>query len=474
MTAPNMIYIVADQWRGDCLGLNRNHHPVMTPHLNQLACEGTNYRHAYADCPLCMPQRVTMLTGKTGSQSRCIKNFRADSAPVLDPGQTLPGRLTKEAGYQTKAIGKMHFEPSRARHGFEHVTLHPDDYLWWLEEQGQGGSFRNHGLGGNEVYPTESVNDQRFYHTTWMIDQAIRFLEQRDPANPFFLYIIFEAPHSPFDPPPPYDRMYDNFSIPAPVMGDWRESEYPVSFEAKRIASKYDFMQDEAIAEARRRYYGQMSHIDYQLGRLIGSLQKHKIYQETAIAFTSDHGECLGDHGVFAKHCFLESAARVPLILRLPASMREQVAPVDAATPVLTADLCPTFLRMAGLEPDPEAEGQSLLQASKREYIFGETPGSAMAVAKGFKYIYYPDGGVEQLFNIEEDSDDCVNLARSAQFEGIKSELKSALIQYLSKNQSPMVVDAALLERPVRLDVDALRRNNPHACRGPMHGGDGY
>ena len=471
---PNMIYIVADQWRGDCLGLYRNQHPVMTPHLNQLACEGVNYTRGYADCPLCMPQRATMLTGKTGSQTRCIKNFNTETAPTIDPQQTLPGRLTLEAGYQTKAIGKMHFAPHRTRHGFEHVSLHPDDYLWWLEEQGQGGSFRAHGLGGNEVYPTESVNDQRYYHTTWIVDQAIRFLEQRDPANPFFLFIVFEAPHSPFDPPPPYDRMYDNFSIPAPVEGDWCEHDYPASFRAKRTISKYDLMQPEAITEARRRYYGQMTHLDYQLGRLFGSLQTHKIYQETAIAFTSDHGECLGDHGVFAKHSFLESAARVPYILRLPNSLREQYPIQDAETPVLTADLCPTLLQLAGLQADASAEGQSLLEPSGREYIFGETPESAMVLGKGYKYIYYTTGDTEHLFHIDQDSNDQCNLAGQAEHAEIQSTLKNRLIAYLNKNESPMVNDGALVQNPVNYDAKELRRRNPLACRGPMHGGDGY
>lgn len=471
---PNMIYIVADQWRGDCLGVYKNRHPVMTPHLNQLACEGVNYRHAYADCPLCMPQRATMLTGKTGSQLRCIRNFSIDDAPTIHPSETLPGRLTREAGYQTKAIGKMHFAPHRARHGFEHVTLHPDDYLWWLEEQGQGGSFRAHGLGGNEVYPTQSINDQRYYHTTWIIDQAIRFLEQRDPNNPFFLYIIFEAPHSPFDPPPPYDRMYDNFTIPEPTEGNWREQEYPPVFEAKRIQAKYDFMQPEAIAESRRRYYGQMSHIDYQLGRLLGVVKKHQIDDDTAIAFTSDHGECLGDHGIFAKHCFLESAARVPLILRLPNNLRDQYTTAEGTTPVLTADLCPSFLQMAGLKPASGIEGQSLLQTIKRDFIFGETPESAMAIGYGYKYIYYPGDGIEQLFNIDADTDDKNNLVHAEQSQEIKAKLKTAMIEYLTQNESPMVANHALSKHPAQLDITRLRRNNPHACRGPMHGGDGY
>jgi len=469
---PHLIYIVADQWRGDCLGLYRNRHPVMTPHLNQLAGEGANHPRAYADCPLCMPQRVTMLTGRSGSQLRCVKNFNEETAPAFDPGQSLPGRLAREAGYQTKAIGKMHFAPPRARYGFEHVTLHPDDYLWWLEEQGLGGRFRNHGLGGNEVYPATATTDEPHYHSTWIVDQAIRYLEQRDPAQPFFLFLVFEAPHSPFDPPPPYDRMYDRFPIPDPVAGDWREDAYPAAFEARRLRSKCDYMQPEAIREARRRYYGQISQIDYQLGRFFGALKSRGLDGETAIAFTSDHGECLGDHGIFGKHCFLESAARVPLILRLPPARRERA---DAAhRPVLTADLCPTFLELAGLEPAPDTDGHSLLRPPERDCVFGETPESAMVIRDSFKYIYYPAGGMEQLFDTQADPDDLHDLSRQSGLDGLRGSLREALTAYLERNASPLVEKGTLVAREPRLDRAALRRANPAACRGPMHGGDGY
>jgi len=120
---PNILYIVADQWRGDCLGLYKNAHPVMTPHLNQLAAEGVNFTRAYADCPICMPQRVTMLTGRTGSQLRCLNNFGERNQPAFDHGATLPARLAREACYQTKAIGKMHFAPARSRYGLSGDTI---------------------------------------------------------------------------------------------------------------------------------------------------------------------------------------------------------------------------------------------------------------------------------------------------------------------------------------------------------------
>ncbi|MCY4061209.1 MAG: sulfatase-like hydrolase/transferase, partial [Chloroflexi bacterium] len=192
---PNIVYIVLDQWRGDCLGIADSAHPVMTPHFDQIAYEGIWYNRAYADCPVCMPQRATMLTGFTGGQHGMPHNFMSGPRSPIALEQSLPFRLTREAGYQTKAVGKMHFWPERARFGFEDISLHPNDYVNFLEEQGYGGFYRGHGLGGNEVYPAVSAVPERLTHTHWIVDEGIRFLGRRDPDCPFMLWMVFEAPH---------------------------------------------------------------------------------------------------------------------------------------------------------------------------------------------------------------------------------------------------------------------------------------
>jgi len=477
---PNIIYIVADQWRGDCLGLYRNAHPVLTPHLNQLASEGVLFTRAYADCPICMPQRVTMLTGRTGSQMRCLTNFRARTAPDFDKAMTLPARLAREAGYQTKGIGKMHFAPARSRYGFEHVTLHPDDYLWWLEDHGYGGAFRGHGLGGNEVYPAVAVTPDKYYHTTWTIDEAIRFIDQRDPDAPFFLYLVFEAPHSPFDPPAPYDRMYDNFTIPDPVRGDWCETDSPSMFRRRSVGSKWEHLSPEAIRESRRRYYGQMSQIDYHLGRLFGKLRTRGIDRETAIVFTADHGECLGDHGQFSKFCFLESAARVPLIIRGPAGNPDFPVATERSGLAQTADIAPTLLALAGLSQDGDAEGRSLFpllasdDAFRGRIVFGETPSTAAALCEELKYIFYRAGGTEQLFDTRRDPDDAANLITDPRRAEDLGKLKKRLVDYLAKNHSDLVAGDTLCAGPADFDSSQERARNPLACRGPMRGGMGY
>lgn len=470
---PNIIFICADQWRGDCLGFYKNQHPVMTPHLNQLAREGRNYPSAYADCPICMPQRLTMLTGRTGSSLGVISNFMSGPRPDIDEHTTISAILGA-AGYHTQAVGKMHFYPDRARWGFDNVVLHPNDYVNFLEENGYGGAYRGHGLGGNEVYPGVFPAPEKYYHTNWIVEESIRFLDRRDPDRPFFLSVVFEAPHSPFDPPAPYDRFYDNFSIPEPAVSEWsRSGDCPCEFISRTLSGNYDDLSPEAILEARRKYYGQITNIDYQLGRLFGALKTRGLDDNTTIVFTSDHGELLGDHGVFAKYCFLEGAARVPLIIR-PAVSTGLKLP-DLNGPVMTADIVPTLLETAGIACPEQADGRSLLNEDSWDRIIcGETAGSAFAVDSEYKYIYYVNGGVEQLFKPENDPDDMHNLINQPGIVDAHIRLKTALISYLGKYGSDKIDNGSPVRKDEAINEEWFRKNNPAACRGPMRFGSGY
>ena len=465
----------------------------MTAHFDQIAYEGIWYERAYADCPVCMPQRATMLTGFTGSQHGMPHNFMSGPRTPIALEQSLPYRLTREAGYQTKAVGKMHFLPERARFGFEDISLHPNDYVNFLEESGYGGFYRGHGLGGNEVYPAVSALPEHLTHTHWIVDEGIRFLQRRDPECPFMLWLVFEAPHSPFDPPEPFDRIFDEVDIPEAVVGDWVGAEdEPQSLIADRIARKSDRVSPQVLQRTRRHYYGQITHIDYQLGRLFGELKARGLYDNTVIVITSDHGEHLGDHGLFAKSTFLESSARVPIILRLP---REHgiATPLESPprfprltgggipednrrveTPALTADIAPTLLELAGLQPNQEMDGVSLLQLPEDRTIYGETQQSVFATDGVFKFIHYFAHGAEQLFDLNRDADDRDNLAGQETYADAQAALKTALINYLRANRRPAVVEDALLVTDSPLDCDKLRAQNTAAWRGPLRYGQGY
>lgn len=477
----NVVMITVDQMRGDCLGFLGNEHPVMTPHLDQLAAEGVHFSRAGVTCPVCMPQRVSLLTGQSASRFGLTDNFHVRSP--IDRSHSLPAVLTRN-GYQTKAVGKMHFEPDRARMGFEHVALHPNDYVAWLEDQGYGGMYRGHGLGGNEVYPVRSAVPERYTHTHWIIDRSVDFLHERDPECPFFLWMVFEAPHSPFDPPEPFDTMYDRFDIPEPLHPEWAAENMPVMLKRKRAIANYENLNDQIIREARRKYYGQITHIDYQLGRFLGELKTMGMLDNTLIIFNSDHGEHLGDYGLFAKSTMLSESMHVPLIIRGPGV----VASETVETPVINADLVPTILEYLNLEADAQMEfdGSSLLpvlqgetdQTLSQREIVGEigTDVRAASISDGeWKYVYYEDHGEEQLFHIKTDPYDMEDLSGRAEYIEIKSALRMRLRERLNEYGSQLVQeDGKFKVSKEPLDLKALRSKNTMGMRGPMRYGQGY
>jgi arylsulfatase A-like enzyme len=323
---------------------------------------------------------------------------------------------------------------------------------------------------------------ERFTHTHWIVDESINVLGQRDPENPFFLWMVFEAPHSPFDPPQPYDRMYDNFTIPDPVQAGWvSDPGYPPALQLDRTVRKYDQLSPEVIRESRRRYYGQISHIDHQLARFFGELKTLGLYDDTILVFTSDHGEQLGDHGLFGKYTFLNASCRLPLIARFPAQI-ESIRPgtvIDA--PVQTADLFPTLLALAGGSYDPaEIDGTSLVGALSGQesltgrVICGEVNHSAFATDGRYKYIYYLQGGVEQVFDVQADPDDLHNLAGAGHVSAVQARLKRELVAYLTRHQRPSVQGGQLSLLPAEIDLAAARARNDMAWRGPMRFGRGY
>ncbi len=474
MDHPNVVLIVADQWRADCLG-RCGRHPVQTPHLDQLADEGLHFHQAWADAPICMAQRVTLLTGQVAARFGHPGNWGSGQGPAIDRRATLPALLRDQCGYQTRAIGKMHFEPARARHGFDHVCLHPNDYVNWLEGTPWAGTYRGHGLGGNEVLPVVAAHPEPFTHTHWIVDQALDFCQQREPGVPFLLQLIFEAPHAPFDPPAEVLRLYDHIAIPEPVCGDWTGAR-PSAMESDRLGGKLDRLDPAWVREARRHYYAQCTHIDHQLGRLFGELSKRGWWQDTLVIFTADHGECLGDHGLFHKSHFLNASARVPLIVKPPRHLPNQVLASNEA--VMTADIMPTILAACGAQPTAAVDGRNLLPALAGQPVgdsrlCGECGAYAFATDGRLKLCWYRHGGVAQLFDLHADPDDLHDLA--AQRPDDLARLQQQLAHWFTHHDRPHARDGALVTEPaLNCDPAVLRRRNPCACRGPMRHGAGY
>ena len=416
---PNIILVTTDQQRYDTTGPEAPRF-MRTPHLDLLAKEGITFRRAYAECPICVPSRVSIMSGLDAATTG-HSDFR-DSRVTLDRVPTLP-TLMRDAGYQTVAIGKMHFGPQRARHGFEEMIL-PDDYYRHMLRSGHPLQPMRHGLGQNELCPGMATVPEAMTLTSWTAEQGVEYIKyRRDPTRPFFMWLSFSKPHPPLDPPEPYYSMYRNCPIPEPVIGDWCSDERaPYAFLKHRQSWSQDQISFEILREARAAYYGLVTQCDYNLGRVLSALQDEGkgVFANTMILFTTDHGEYLGDHRTGSKIFWHEPSAHIPFILRLPKTWSDR--PNDATSDALVtlSDVLPTLVAAAGGKVPEGLDGMDVTSVARRQqegrtYTFGVGGGDPpifFAVRdERYKFIHWTAGGTRHLFDLQQDPHELHNLA---------------------------------------------------------------
>ena len=416
---PNVLLIVTDQQRGDCLGIDG--HPVLqTPAMDWLGTSGTFFRRGYSECPSCIPARRVLMSGRPPDEDGMVGFM---SAP-WDPPATLAGEL-RAAGYETRMVGKLHLHPKRQRFGFDVMELadstraDDNEYLDWLHGEipmdrwaMAHGATPNGWIGRPNHLPEEKT------HTFWCVSRAIEYLEKRDPSCPFFLNVSFIDPHPPMTPPDWFYDRYAAMDLPEPAMGDWME---PWDGPPRGIpAEKGPYGQrgpidPDAMHHLRAAYYGMINHIDMQMSRLFQYMRDNGLLEETFIVFVSDHGEMLGDHQMYSKCRALDASARVPFLARAPQRMglpREVVCD----QPVGLQDVMPTILEAVGAPIPESVTGRSLLplmsgeDADWRRYLHGEhagmyryVDGNHWLVDQRYKYIWMSQTGREFVFDLHED-----------------------------------------------------------------------
>ena len=441
-TRPNLLLITTDQQRGDCLGCDG--HPVLeTPYLDQLAERGTRFRHAYTSVPSCTPARAAILTGMDQWNHGRLTMAGSDA---LEYPATLPGELAR-AGYHTQAVGKMHHAPQRRLYGFHHMVLDESgrrdsgfisDYHHFFEQHKDGPyGYRDHSIDWNSWMARPSHLPEHLHPSHWTASRGIEFLQQRDPTKPFFLWLSFARPHSPYDPPQAYYDLYiDNPNVPEPVVGDWANRyDRPVAdVNAPRTRRS-----DDEIHRARAAYYGNITFIDHQIGRVLYELQKRdpSALKNTLMLFTSDHGDMMGDHHHWRKTYAYEGSARIPLLLSCPRDWGLGEAQVQEA-PVELRDIMPTFLDAAGVDIPDSVDGRSLLDLVRgtegegeewRSFVQGEHTtcydrehGMQYLTDGREKYIWFHHTGEEQFFDLSTDPGECTDLSKDP---SVASRLKS-------------------------------------------------
>lgn len=465
---PNIILFMTDQQRGDCLGCD-GHAAIETPYLDELAARGTRFRSAYSATPSCVPARASLLTGMDQWHTGILGMGHGQPPMRDDYPHTLPGELAK-AGYHTQGIGKMHFHPQRALNGFHHVMLDESsrvlspgfvsDYRAWFERNKTGPyGYRDHSVDWNSWMSRPSHLSEHLHPTHWTAEQAIGFFNRRDPHKPFFLKCSFARPHSPYDPPQAYYDMYRDVDVPMPHLGDW-SAIHDKPLEAKDTNAWRGRQSERDTRRARRCYYGSITFIDHQIGRVLYELRKGDpdAFSNTFIVFLSDHGDMLGDHHLWRKTYAYEGSARIPMILKAPDNWKWPAGMVRDEV-VELRDVMPTLLEAAGVAIPPTVNGRSMLPlvlgetTPWRPFLHGEhaqcyshEQANHYLTDGREKYIYFPHLGTEQLFDLRADPGETVNLAADKRHDDCVTTWRDHLVKELTARGDGLVRDGRLVK----------------------------
>lgn len=458
---PNIMLLMTDQHRGDCIGAAGNE-MIRTPNLDRLANEGAFFRCAYTSVPSCTPARAGLLTGLSPWHHGMLGYGRV--AP--DYPREMPAML-RDAGYYTIGIGKMHFHPQRALHGYLRTILDESsreetpefrsDYNAWFFSMMPAGDPEATGIGWNDYRGAAYVLPEKLHPTRWTADTAINFLETYNEDKPFFLKVSWERPHSPYDPPERFMKMYEDAPVPARSLGDWAARYKENSDPSNYNAWHGDFGEEQA-RQSRRAYYGSVSFIDEQIGRVLDALEKRGWLDNTLILFTADHGDMLGDHYLWRKTYAFEGSAHIPMLIRWPKSMSERRGQT-IEQPVELRDVLPTFMDAAGVQYDPQHfDGASLLDlvrgntANWRPWIDFEHsqayPGTGWwtALTDGrIKYVFYGSDGSELLFDLQADPGELHNLAGDPDHRSDLQTWRDRMARHLAERGEPYVKEGELV-----------------------------
>lgn len=462
-TQPNVLWICSDQQRYDTIGATGNPH-VHTPTFDRLCEEGIAFTKAYCQSPMCQPSRASFLTGLYPSRIHVNQNGQG----LFPEGIPVISKRFAEHGYACGLAGKLHLASATGR-----TETRTDDGYGFFEYNhspfrsiGNGndyvGSLVSKGIELKEIFTVDEegkyVNYKpdipvEHHQTTWCVDKALEFIEQAG-SQPWFLSLNIFDPHPPHNAPDEYKNRFDPDSLPKPLFQD-----SDIELQQKLMENVYHQTKELRIPNAqsqeeRASYYGMIELLDEQIARIIQYLDNTGQKENTIIVFTSDHGEMLGDHGLVKKGCrFYEGAVRVPLIFSWKGCLK---ANVRCDAPVELLDIVPTLADLAGV-PWELSQGESLRpiligDAEKRtknfvrsEYYQWENPYgeplkptfATMHYDGRYKLIVYHGQELGELYDLESDPNEFVNLWDDINVASIKLKLMKESFDQTILNSDP-------------------------------------
>lgn len=471
---PNVLVIFADQMRADAMGCAGN--PIIqTPNLDRLANDGVRFTNAYTPDPVCVPARATFTTGNYPHKCTGTKN----NGGRIKDDQIKIAEVFSRSGYVSYASGKLHYVPysppgtPRLVHGFDHVALHEsgriigshdptgrtaglEDYHDYLKTVGWDGYERAHGVGNNDIHPAPAPVPEEHYVDSWVTTRAIDYLDRHDreqPDKPFFMFMSYPKPHAPYDPPRPYDAMYDPRDIPPPFQAAETGQQRTPTKCAEMITHGWDRWSPQCHQVARAHYYGLVTFQDKQIGRMLAYLEAEGKLDETIVVYTADHGDLIGDFGFFAKSCFYRGSVGIPFIIRWPSRVR---GGVQSDCLVGLQDVLPTLAALCGLQLPAPVDGMDLSPLLAGDafaergvyvaYCMDEPNQLYMAADKHFKYMYSQVNAVEELYDLRSDPDELVNLAGIPEVQPRLEAMRETVIEWARENGDETILEGDQLK----------------------------
>ena len=454
MTPKNLIFIVSDEHSRRYSGCYGDE-IVKTPHLDRLAENGTRFSRAYTPSPICVSARASLATGQWVHQTECFSSVEAYDGTIPSWGHHLI-----DTGHEVVSFGKIGYKEAGPGNGFsrEYLPIHNMNGIGWLrgllrnpliipQDNIEITEFAKH-IGVGETDYTKYDRVVCDTACSWMRSRA------RSQEQPWVMFVSFISPHYPLICPREFYDLYDDKSIGQPHRPE-EEYHHPILKEVTSFFNYRDYIDSPLALQARRAYYGLCSFTDYLIGNLMHTLEDQNLCDETRIIYTSDHGEMLGNHGMWTKMMMYEDSVGIPMIMSGPDVPQGKV--VD--TPVSLVDCYPTIIESVGetlTEEEKNLPGTSLFDLTNEEqtdrpiiseyHDGGVSTGLFMLVKGRWKYNYYP-GYQPQLFDLINDPQEDKDLAEEPQYQAVLADCDAELRKILD----PDAVNTRAFEKQAQI-----------------------
>lgn len=450
---PNILLIVSDQHRFDCLGRSHDY-PVQTPNLDGLAEQGAWFGSAFTPIPLCTPARQSLLTGQRPETTGGLWNYDIGSRiPPLDPANYSWPRELQAIGYRSRYIGKWHVSPVHSPVDFGYDSWLPlESYDQWRAERYPEIPLPQGWFGSVDPVPTSGSR------THWLAGQAAQYItEAAQGRNAWHLRLDFLEPHLPCQPTGEFARRYPADAVPC-----WRD------FDDSLIDKPYIQRQQlvnwgvenyvwEDWAPIVARYYAIISQLDDAIGTVLRSLEESGQADDTLVIYTTDHGDLCGSHGMMDKHYVMyDEVVRVPLVLRWPGKIPPGTVVDEFA--YNTLDLPPTISTITGMPAPPVSHGASVLENAggllvpskalqRREHVVSTYNGQQFGLftqrmirTRTWKYVWNPTD-VDELYGLDDDPEELENRIGDQSCARVLGDLRQRLYDQLLREGDSIVAN---------------------------------